>query len=240
MVRARRAFFDEGHFSSVADCLAQTVLEGVQRWAPSSTGPVTVLDAGCGEGRYIGEVQQLLSGAGYTCDCLGVDISPLAVKLAARKYEGVRFAVANSFHLPFRDASFDCIVTAFSPWPVTEFRRVLRPGGFVVAAGPGEEHLLGLKAVLYDRPVLYQPREFGSSTVGGAVEASHPDRPPRPEIEKRVLETLNLVSGEDAKNLLQMTPYWWKATEEQQRRIGDLTSLHTPIDVRICCHRYDN
>jgi 23S rRNA (guanine745-N1)-methyltransferase len=101
---------------------------------------------------------QVLSGAGYTCDCLGVDISPLAVKLAARKYEGVRFAVANSFHLPFRDASFDCLVTAFSPWPVSEFRRVLRPGGFVVAAGPGEEHLLGLKVGSVEKKKTTQPK----------------------------------------------------------------------------------
>eukprot|EP00873_Tetraselmis_striata_P024730 jgi/Tetstr1/444994/TSEL_032802.t1 len=141
MVRARRAFFDRGHFSRVADGIAQAVAEGLEARAPERQH-VAVLDAGCGEGMYIGRT---IAGAGRVSECVGVDIAPLAVKLAARKYGAVRFAVANCFHLPFGDASFDCIVTAFSPWPVAEFRRVLKPGGFIVAAGPGENHLLGLK-----------------------------------------------------------------------------------------------
>ena len=57
----------------------------------------------------------------------------------------VSFAVASAFELPFDDACFDVVLTAFSPWPAAEFERVLRPGGFVIAAGPGPDHLFGLK-----------------------------------------------------------------------------------------------
>ena len=57
-----------------------------------------------------------------------------------------------------------------------------------MAAGPGSDHLFGLKSVLYDTPVPYQPRTFGSSTVGGAVMVDGPGGPPpQPEEETQVM-----------------------------------------------------
>jgi len=85
---------------------------------------------------------------GIKAACVGIDIAPFAVRLASRRHEDVTFAVANTFELPLSDGSMDCILTIFSPWPVEEFRRVLRPGGFVVAVGPGEQHLMGLKVLV--------------------------------------------------------------------------------------------
>ncbi len=46
------------------------------------------------------------------------------------------------------------------------------------------------------------------------------------------------VSGEDASNLLRMTPYWWKAKPEQQASIAELPELSTPLEVLISRHRY--
>ena len=69
MIRARRAFFDNGYFDPFSDAVASMVAEGISRTASlaaegapaaAAAAPViTILDAGCGEGHYIGRVQQV-------------------------------------------------------------------------------------------------------------------------------------------------------------------------------------
>ena len=68
--------------------------------------------------------------------------------------------------------------------------------GFIVAAGPGPNHLFGLKAVLYDNPVQYSPRPFGSSTVGGPVMLDGPEGPPPPA--EQVIQVGSQVDKERA------------------------------------------
>ena len=47
-----------------------------------------------------------------------------------------------------------------------------------------------------------------------------------------------MSGGEDSKHLLQMTPDWWKASQERQEAVSRLESLNTPIHVLISRHRY--
>ncbi len=97
----------------------------------------SVLDVGCGRG-YIGEVV-IEQGGAYT----GVDF------VASRS--GFRLALADSTRLPFKDASFDAVfcIDAFEHFPnmseaVGEFRRVLRPEGFVFLSTPNYSNVAGL------------------------------------------------------------------------------------------------
>ena len=74
--------------------------------------------------------------------------------------------------------------------------------------------------------------------MGGAIDASDGGAlPPAAEAEQRVRVDVQL-EGDDAKNLLQMTPYWWKARPEQQAEIDSLPSLSTPLEVLLSRHRY--
>ena len=50
----------------------------------------------------------------------------------------------------------------------------------MIAAGPGPDHLFGLKELMYEKPVRYAPRQYGSSTVGGSVREDGPEGPPPP------------------------------------------------------------
>lgn len=92
-----------------------------------------VLDVGCGGGFLSNELA--LSGLKVT----GVDLSPESLKVA-RAYDqtkSVNYEVADAFHLPYPDESFD-ILTAMDflehvenpAIVIKEFSRVLRPGGF--------------------------------------------------------------------------------------------------------------
>ena len=62
---------------------------------------VALLDAGCGEGMYVGRVQAMLQGAGKACTAHGVDVSKTAIRMAAKRHRAASFAVASSYILPF-------------------------------------------------------------------------------------------------------------------------------------------
>ena len=64
---------------------------------------VCVLDAGCGEGMYLGRVQAALRGSGKGCKAYGVDVSKIAIRMAAKRHKQASFAVASSYVLPFDD-----------------------------------------------------------------------------------------------------------------------------------------
>jgi 23S rRNA (guanine745-N1)-methyltransferase len=144
MIRARRAFFDLGHYRPVMAAVAGLV-GGVER----------VLDAGCGEGSYLAAIDAPVRH--------GVDVSKPAVRLAARRHRADSWAVASSYRLPYDDACFDAVVSVFAPRPFAELGRVLRAGGAVVTASPGPGHLAGLRQVLYAEPQPHAERPHTAS-----------------------------------------------------------------------------
>lgn len=92
----------------------------------------TVLDFGCGPGRFTQNLAELIGGRG-----VGVDITPELLELAP-KSPNVFFQHINMGELPFTDASFDvvwaCLVLGGIPndklnQNLSEIQRVLRPGG---------------------------------------------------------------------------------------------------------------
>jgi len=202
MIRARRAFFDRGHYSPLMEAVAAMVGD-VER----------VLDAGCGEGSYLAAIPAPLRH--------GLDVSKPAVRLAARRHRGDSWAVASSYRLPYDDACFDAVLSVFAPRPFDELGRVLRPGGSIVTASPGPDHLAGLRGVLYTAP---QPHADRPHTADAGESA--------PAQRERVRFEL-VLGADDARLLLQMTPYWWSATAEQQRR---LDGLSTTVDVWVARH----
>ena len=100
----------------------------------TKTTPFRGLDAGCGTGGFLRQVQLAYPQATWT----GLDFEPLAVALAQARAGGdVRQGSVES--LPFDDASFEAVVSADVLYHVeddgqalSEFARVLRPGGTVV------------------------------------------------------------------------------------------------------------
>lgn len=95
-----------------------------------------VLDVGCGEGTRL---SQLLGDRSGT----GLDASQEAVSLAKKQYPRHKFLVGLGEELPFVDASFDLVYSAFaiehcqSPEKfITEMIRVCRPGGKIFIFAP--------------------------------------------------------------------------------------------------------
>lgn len=107
-------------------------------------GTRKILDAGCGTG---GQLEQLQRYGQVT----SFDFEPLAVDYFAKRQRG-RILVASTDAIPFADSSFD-LVTSFDvicqlPSPndqtaLNELARVLKPGGMLYVRTPALQGLYG-------------------------------------------------------------------------------------------------
>jgi 23S rRNA (guanine745-N1)-methyltransferase len=137
-IAARRRLHDRG----VTQPLLQAVAEIV---APSPTD--TVLDAGCGDGFYLGS---LASQTGF--DAHGVDISIPAIDAAARRYPSCEWIVANADrYIPYADRSFNIVLSITARMNAPEFRRILRDDGRLLVALPAPDDLIELRGTGRDR-----------------------------------------------------------------------------------------
>lgn len=157
MVAARRAFLSAGYYGIFGQALGELCLAYGQ---PAANGPLRLLDAGCGEGWYDRCIAQQFGEAGRPLELAGFDIAKPAVRLAAKALPSARYAVASSFHQPVRTGWADVLLNCFSPFAQEEFLRVLRPGGRLIYAVPGPEHLFQMKAVLYEKPTKIRCRKW--------------------------------------------------------------------------------
>ena len=131
-VAARRRLHGRGVTEPLRIAISQTV---------RATSSDTVLDAGCGDGFYLGG---LYSETG--CDAHGVDISTPAVDAAARRYPECEWVVANADRaLPYTDQSFDVLLSITARMNAVEFRRVLRDDGRMLIALPAPDDLIELR-----------------------------------------------------------------------------------------------
>ena len=234
-IRARRAFFDAGGYSEHRRAVADEAWRALAAPQPrAGGGELNLLDAGCGEGAYLRAIEEASARAPSSTRPLqlwGTDISKLAVRLAAKRQREALFAVAKSSRLPFADGSFDVLLSCFAPIDWSEFERVLRLGGALVVVRGGPEHLMGLKALMYDESGLrYKAaRQPGHErSLGGGLRL---ERQARVRTEER-------FEGAAAASLLPMTPFYWKATSAQQREIGAETGgIETVVDFECSVYR---
>jgi 23S rRNA (guanine745-N1)-methyltransferase len=137
-IAGRRRLHDSG--------VTQPLLEAIAELMAASPGDI-VLDAGCGEGFYLGAI------AGRTgCMAHGVDISIPAVDAAARRYPACEWIVANADRfVPYADGSFSIVMSITARTNTSEFQRVLRDDGRLLVALPAREDLVELRGVGRDR-----------------------------------------------------------------------------------------
>lgn len=137
-VAGRRRLHDQG--------VTEPLLGGIAEILAGEPSDI-VLDAGCGDGFYLGT---LARQTGF--DAHGIDISIPAVDAAARRYPGCEWIVANADRLvPYSDRSFTMVLSITGRMNAGEFRRVLRDEGRLLVAIPAPEDLLELRGKGRDR-----------------------------------------------------------------------------------------
>ncbi|MBQ4428078.1 MAG: methyltransferase domain-containing protein [Oscillospiraceae bacterium] len=203
MVLSRKSFLEKGYYEPLLQLICDKC---VKYGSPNAH----ILDAGCGEGWYTASVKASLPQSSV----VGVDISKEAIIEAAKRRAGLELAVASVSSLPVQDNSCDIVLSIFAPDAVSEFRRVMRSGGYLIRAVPMEEHLLGLKKAVYDEPYLNPPARYDPEGFTLAERAE-------------LRYALSLTSNEDISELFRMTPYYYKTGREDQAKLLSLETLET-------------
>ena len=196
-VLSRREFLDGGFYAPIAQALCEM--------AKDFTGPL--LDVGCGEGYYSSRLQEALG-----TDLVGLDISKEAVRWAAGRYKNALWLCASAARLPVKDQSVGLLTSLFALTLPEEFKRVLRPDGAFIQVLAAEDHLMGLKSIIY--PELKHKEKD-----------SVPELPGFRLVQSRALRFDFTVEGQQVQNLLSMTPHVYRISKEGADRLRRTQTL---------------
>ena len=193
-VLSRRTFLEAGFYTPIADTLCQTALE------LGAKGPI--LDIGCGEGYYSSRL-----AAAMNAELTGLDISKEAVRCAAAKYKNALWICGTGAHLPVPDHSAGVITSLFALTMAEEFHRVLASDGLYFQVLAAQDHLLGLKSIIYPELKLKE-------------KDSVPDLPGFRLVKTVPIRFQFTVAGEQVQNLLSMTPHVYRISKEGAARLA--------------------
>ena len=221
MLGARRAFLNAGWYTPLSDQLndlvGQYVLVGES--VSANTEEIRILDAGCGEGYYLGRLlthAKHVDGKHRWCGC-GVDISKAAIRLAARRYRDIRWCVANAaHHIPCANGVIDIGLCLFAPRFSEIFRRVMASGSVLCVVIPGADHLRELNAA-----AMTSVRDTGDKeSVVVEQFSTHFHLQHRHHLAYRMELDHNALW-----DLFCMTPIYWRSTITAQERIRGTEAL---------------
>ncbi len=211
-VAARKAFLDAGYYTPIADTVCRLT-------APLA--PRAVLDAGCGEGYYLTQLQRRLPDTEFA----GIDISKDAVRFAAVRNKQALWLTGTAAALPFPEGQFDGILSMFALTMEKEFARVLAPGGWYLQVIAGEDHLLGLKQIIYPE-ILRKEKVLHKELAGFTLQHTE------------TLEfTFTLDDPQQVQNLLSMTPHYFRISREGAARLAATSQLTDTAQVIFNLYR---
>jgi 23S rRNA (guanine745-N1)-methyltransferase len=207
MVKARRAFLHANYYQPLRD----TVVELLKPLQAAS-----LLDIGCGEGYYTSSFKFIIN------EVIGIDIAKPAIQLASKRFKNITWVVGSGALLPIANASVNIVSSMFSPLPISEMVRVLKPEGYVLVVTPAPMHLWTLREGLFDEVQAHEPDKFLSGfdeffTLHTRTEVSF---------------SLTLPN-QSLKDLLCMTPYVWKAKPEKRAALEQLEQFETAASFTI-------
>lgn len=212
MVAARHAFLAQGYYAPLLEYLSDGLM-------PRLRDGATVVDAGCGEGYYLAGLLARVQARGLRLHGIGIDISKWALQVAARRCPAT-WLVASNRAIPVNDAGADVVLDLFGFIQPAEFARVLKPGGLLLRATAGPEHLLALRSLLYDEVEEKTPP---STSVTG-FDLAHRER-----LQFTFAELAQPAIGQ----LLTMTPHGFRASRDARERVLALETLSVGVDITI-------
>lgn len=216
MLNARRRFHDAKGYAPLMAALVEVIAEHM----PAEQA-LTVFDAGCGEGSYLGYIAEALAERGRTVQASGSDIAKYAVDLAAKRYKNCFFAVASSVNLPLADASQNVMLQVFAPGSDSEYQRLIAHGGLLITVDPAQHHLWSIKQAIYDNP---REHEVNFAEKPGFTQLA----------EQRVSFTVDLSDDQTRQALLEMTPYYWRLPKDKADDVfADITRVEVDFAVHV-------
>ena len=212
-VLSRREFLEAGHYAPISQALIDTARElGISG---------QLLDVGCGEGYYSSRLADAL-GAPLT----GLDISKEAVRCAAAKYKQHQWLCATASHIPVEEGSVSLLTSLFALTLPEEFHRVLQPGGYYFQVLAAQDHLLGLKSIIYDK-LTFKEKDTVPELPGFSLVRSIPIR------------FDFTMDGQQVQNLFSMTPHLFRIGKDGAQRVKETTHLTDTASCVLNVYRRD-
>lgn len=210
-VLSRRAFLESGFYAPISEALNQAALD--------YNAQGEILDVGCGEGYYSARLAAAL-GTPLT----GLDISKEAVRCAAGQYKAYAWLCATAAHIPVPDGSVGTLSSLFALTLPGEFRRVLRKNGLFLQVLAAEDHLLGLKSIVYD-VLTHKQKDTAPALPGFAL------------LESRQIRFDFTAEGEQIQRLFAMTPHLFRIGKAGAQRLAEATVLRDTASCVLNVYR---
>lgn len=215
MVAARQRFLNAGYYEPIADAVSKAVLQD----SMAQYSSLSCLDAGCGEGYYLRKLAA--ANDDIALSLAGLDISKWATLAAAKQDKRPRWVVGSNASIPVLPATLDCVLCLFGFPVYSEFARVLKPGGALIQADAGPNHLRELRKIIYpslnpDKPPVTEAPE------GFSLQAT-----------ETVCFPLTLDDPAAIADLLAMTPHFYRAPTAGREKAASLQQLTVTVEVRL-------
>lgn len=198
-VMSRRAFLESGIYQPISDAL--------NRAAQDYGACGEILDVGCGEGYYSARLAQALAQP-----LTGLDISKEAVRCAAAKYKNADWLCATAAHIPVADGEAGVLTSLFAITLPEEYHRVLAENGLFLQVLAAEDHLLGLKSIVYD-------------TLMHKEKNTVPELPGFQLLESRPIRFSFAIEGQQIRSLFAMTPHLFRIGKAGAARLQETEQL---------------
>ncbi len=101
-----------------------------------------LVDAGCGEGTYLGEIKKV----NPKLNTLGIDLAIDGLNVATN-YRNSAWMLADLAKLPLQNDSIDVILNVLSPANYNEFKRVLNDNGILIKVVVNEDYLKEIREI---------------------------------------------------------------------------------------------
>ncbi|MCA0757275.1 methyltransferase domain-containing protein [Paenibacillus sp. N4] len=191
----------------------------------SSNEPISILDAGCGEGSHLNNIQIEINRK-KPMDLLaaGIDISKEGISLAAEGYSNAIWCVADIANCPFSSQRFKFILNILSPANYSEFRRLISNKGLVIKVVPEQDYLKELREILY--------KGSDKQTYSNSLTISHFNK----HFNILDIESIRYqadLSEQLIEPLLGMTPLSWGTSEERIEKFLQLNLKQVTMDFKI-------
>ena len=120
--------------------------------------------------------------------------------------------------------SIDLLFSLFAPYAGEEFQRVLKPDGMMILGIPGENHLIELKNVIYEKPYKNQVKDY--DLAGFSFQKA-----------EKIETKIHLQNKDDILNLFQMTPYYYRTRQEDLEKIHALCEFDVTISFELLVYK---
>jgi 23S rRNA (guanine745-N1)-methyltransferase len=231
MVQARTQFLNQGFYDSISNFLIQQCLtKDFQTYSKicQETESIHYCDLACGEGFYTQQVhdyinQNIFPNALSTkLASTGIDISTPAIKAASKRTKQIQWLISSLARIPLASNSQDFVTGLFFHFDLEEIKRILKPGAKFIMVSTGPNHLIELRALIYDIVKTEKVKDFRH--LGGGLNHFKC---------LKLKEKTTLTSSQSILTLLAMTPHYWRCTQEKKQGLESLSELSLTLDIQF-------